>query len=222
MKLGFQYQDWIEIVGVAKGVRHGGLLDGPSPVLYRPLAQVSPWQSAVLVVRSSVDPLASLASVRALSQELDSRVAVANPTTMDEVVRTQLAEPLRLRFFIGLFSLMALIIGAVGVYGVISYSVSRRTAEFGLRLALGAERRNLLASVLAGGARLVGIGVVVGLVTTLAGSALLSSFLYGVDVRDPGSYLGAASLLVVIGLLATIAPAYRASRVDPASTLQGD
>ncbi len=221
VKLGFQYQDWIEIVGVVDGVSHDSVREGPSSVIYRPLAQVQPWSSATLLVRATKKPQAALSLVRDHAREIDSRVALARPMTMEEVLESHLAEPLRLRFFLGLFSLMALVIGAVGVYGVVSYRVSRRRPEYGLRLALGAGRRDLVLSVLGNGFGLVSAGIVAGIVLALGASFLLARFLYGVDPRDPLSYLVAAVTLVVVAMAATFAPAYRASRVDPATTLQG-
>ncbi len=217
----FNSQEWIEIVGVAEGVHHDKVQDGPRSVVYVPLAQVSPWESATLVLRSSTEPKAAISAARTRSRAIDSRVALAGSASMEEILGDQLSEPLRLRFFLGLVSLMALVIGAVGVYGVISYGVSRRTAEYGLRMALGAERGELLGSVLAGTLRLVIVGVLGGLAAAGAGAALLSGFLYGVEARDPWSYLVSAALLLAVGLLAAAAPAYRASRVDPVTSLQG-
>ena len=125
-----------------------------------------------------------------------------------------------LRFFLGLFSAMALLIGAVGVYGVISYSVARRTQEYGLRMALGARRGSLLGSVLATGMRLVAFGVVAGALVFYVGSTVIAQFLYGVESRDLASFGVAAFVLAAVSVAASLAPAYRASRVDPARVLQ--
>ncbi len=212
--------DWIEIVGVVEGVRHDGIQEPASNVLYRPLGQVAPWQAATLLVRSRQSSMAALAAARHQSEQLDPRVALARPIAMDDVVRGDLAQPLRLRFFLGLFSAMALLIGAVGVYGVVSYVVSRRTGEYGLRLALGARRPEVLLSVLREGGRLLAAGVALGLAAAFGTSFFFARLLVGVDGRDPWSYVAATAVLMGVGLLACMAPAARAARVDPSRVLQ--
>ncbi|MEM9408323.1 MAG: FtsX-like permease family protein, partial [Acidobacteriota bacterium] len=212
-------RDWIEIVGIAEDVRHDGVLDEPSNVLYRPLAQVRPWEGARLILRTSLDASASLVVARETSQRIDRHVALARPSIMTDIVRGDLSQPLRLRFFLATFSLLALVIGAVGIYGVVSFVVSRRTGEYGLRLALGAEPRELLVSVLADGIRIVLIGTSLGLVGAWLGWRLLAGLLVGVAGSSPGDYLTAAAALLLVGLAASLAPALRAASVDPIQAL---
>jgi ABC-type antimicrobial peptide transport system permease subunit len=133
-----------------------------------------------------------------------------------------MAEPLRLRFFLGLFSTLGLVLGTVGVYGVVSYSVQRRQAEFGLRMALGAQPRTLLGTVVRRGMWPVALGVAGGAAVALLASRLLAGFLYGVEPTDPVSLAAAAGVLLAAGLVAALLPAWRASATDPAVALRSD
>jgi len=141
---------------------------------------------------------------------------------MDDVIDEALAEPLRLRSFLALFGGLGLILGSVGIHGVVSYSVSRRWAELGIRMALGAEPRRLVGSVLMTGMVPVVGGVVSGVVASLALSRLLVGFLYGVAPTDAVSFLGAASVLLTTAMLAAAIPAVRASRVHPVEALRAE
>ncbi len=218
----FSGSDWLEVIGVAAPVKHTEVRGPASSVIYQPFAQTVPWDAEILILEGNADPAALIGTVRSLVRELEPRVAVGRTTTMDDVLRTELAEPLRLRFFLALFGGLALAIGAVGVYGVVSYSVSRRMREYGVRVALGAERLDLVREVLSLGGRLVGLGILAGLGLALAFSFLLTRFLFEVAPRDPVSYLIAAATLGAIGIVASILPAARASAVDPSRALRLD
>ena len=141
---------------------------------------------------------------------------------MQNIVDNKMAEPLRLRFFLGLFSLFGIVLGTVGVYGVVSYSVQRRQAEFGIRMALGAEPTLLLSEVVRKGLIPVALGVTGGTVVAMFASRALASFLFEVEPTDPRSMAWAAGLLLASGVVAAVIPALRASRTDPAVALRAE
>lgn len=141
---------------------------------------------------------------------------------MEEVVDAGMSENLRLRFFLMLFAVLGLILGTVGVYGVVSYAVDRRRAEFGIRMALGAEPQRLLGDVVRQGMLPVVVGTLAGVAVSLAASRVLASFLFDVAPTDPASFLTAAGILLGAGVLAALVPAVRASRTDPAVALRAE
>ena len=211
----------VEVVGVVEDVAIIDLVDPP------PMAGFYPWDQSlrgaefgILVLRADVDPASLMEPVRRLVQELEPRSAVSRMQTMEQVVDAALAEPLRLRFFLGLFGLLGLVLGAVGVYGVVSYSVQRRRAEHGIRLALGAAPPRLLRDVLRRALGPVLAGVVAGLVVALLGARVLSGFLFGVTPSDPTSLGFAAAALLGAALVAALVPALRASATPPAEALR--
>jgi ABC-type antimicrobial peptide transport system permease subunit len=160
--------------------------------------------------------------VRGILREVDSRAAVARVTTMDDVVAGAMAEPLQLRFFLSLFGGLALVLGVVGVYSVVSYSVARRQTEFGVRLALGATPSQVLRQVVTRGLYPVAAGTAVGIGAALALARVASGFLFGVSATDPLSIGLAALALLVSGSLAAVVPAWRAARVSPVESLRSD
>lgn len=190
--------------------------------MFVPLAQQVSISGGVLVVRSSTPPAALMPVVRRAIAEIDPRVAVARIETMDDVVAGALAEPLRLRFFLTVFAAIALVLGTIGVYGVVSYAVARRRAEFAIRLALGASPRRVLREVVERGLAPVIAGVAIGIVAALAVSGLLRRFLYGLGAADPASLVAAAGVLLAAGVVAALVPAARAGRTSPAEALRAD
>jgi ABC-type antimicrobial peptide transport system permease subunit len=142
--------------------------------------------------------------------------------TMEAVLDRALAEPLRLRFFLGLFAALALALGSVGVFGVVSYSVARRRAEFGIRMALGAGPRRVLAEVVRTGMLPVTLGVVAGVAGSVALSGVIRSFLYEVSPMDPSTLTAAAAVLLTAGALAALVPGWRARGVSPVEALKSD
>jgi putative ABC transport system permease protein len=212
---------WLTIVGVAEETRMVRMTGDNPIVLYVPLAQSEAPEGPALVVKgaSAAPPLQA---VRAAIRELDGRVAIGRVTTLDAVVASAVAEPLRLRFFLSLLGTLALVIGAVGIYSVVSYSVTRRRAEFGVRLALGAPPRRILSEVVSGGLAPVGIGIVAGLAGTLALGASVGRFLYGVTPADGLSLAAAAGALLLAGILAAVGPGLRAGRTDPVTALRAE
>ena len=213
----------LTVVGVVEETRMFSMTGENPMVTYLSHEQVrDPGEGIVLVLRTSGEPGAVIAGVRGLVRELDPRVAVARAGTMDDVVKTALAEPLRLRFFLGLFGGLALVLGTVGVYGVVSYSVARRRGEFGIRMALGAAPGKVLSHVVVRGMLPVAIGVGAGIAGSIALSRLLGRFLYEITPTDPASLSAAAVALLAAGVLAALVPAWRAGKVSPVEALRAE
>jgi putative ABC transport system permease protein len=217
MRLGVHGQAF-RIVGVVGGVRHATLRDDPNPSIYVPYAQV-PWsRSMSLVVRGEPDAVG--AAARGVLRQFDPTLPIYDVKSMEEILGASLA---RMRFSTTLmlaFAIVALLLAAVGIYGVIAYSVSRRTQEIGVRLAIGAEHGDVLRLVLGQGMRLVGIGIVIGIVAALALSRFLGSLVYGIATTDVLTFVGVALVLVVAAVLACYVPARRAMKVDPIEALR--
>lgn len=216
-------EGWFEVVGVVRNVAVHDLTSEAPMAAYYARAQVdrdSPGVFAVL--EAAGDPAALTPALRRLVAEADPRAVVGRAQTMEEVVDAGMAENLRLRFFLLLFAGLGLGLGVVGVYGVVSYTVDRRRAEFGIRMALGARPAGLLARVVRTGMVPVAAGVVAGLATALLASRLLSGILFGVAPTDPASFVTAAGVILLAGAMAAALPALRAGRTDPADALRAE
>ncbi|HEV2378199.1 MAG TPA: ABC transporter permease [Terriglobia bacterium] len=208
----------LEIVGVVKDVRWGDLWE-PNSDIYVPFAQ-HPAPSIDLTVRTVVPPLSVVPAIRDAVRALDSEQPVTRITTMDEVVSDTYGA---LRFpmiLVWIFAALALLLSAVGIFGVMSYTVSRRTQEMAIRIALGAGHREVLRLVLREGLGVTTFGVGVGLVVALALSRVMSGYVYGVRATDPLTFAVASALLVAVAMLASYIPARRATRVDPIAALR--
>jgi putative ABC transport system permease protein len=213
----------IEVVGVVRDIAVDRLVGETPMAAYYPWAQTmegSPF--GILVVRTGLDPEDLARPLRALVGRLEPAAAIGRVETMSQVVDGAMSETIRLRFFLGLFSAMGLLMGSVGIYGVVSYGVRRRSAEFGIRMALGAQPRRLLGDVVRRGMLPVLLGVGSGVAVALLASRLLARFLYGVAPTDPVAVLSAAIVLAVVGLLAAAVPAWRACGTDPAEALRAE
>ncbi len=208
-----------EIVGVVRDVKNAGLTSDPVPVYYVPFRQI-PWNTMTLAVRTTGEPGAITPAVRAIVGELDPDIPVTNIATMEERLSQVVAQPRFRMQLLGVFAAVALILAAVGVYGVMAYAVSQRTQEIGVRLALGARpaavRRMVVKEALAVGL----IGVLVGLAGALALSRLVSGMLFEVQATEPVVYLTVAGILTAVAVTASLVPALRASRVDPMAALR--
>jgi len=213
---------WRTIVGVVEETRMTSMMGDIPFTTYLPHEQFIGHEGVVLVVKGEVPPSALFPGIRRIVRDLDDRVAVARMGTMDAVVASSLAQPLRLRFFLGLFAGLALLLGSVGVYGVVSYAVARRRAEFGIRMALGAAPARVLADVVRHGMLPVGMGVAAGMAASLALSGLLRGFLYDVSPTDMPSLFVAAGALLVAGAIAAVVPAWRAGAISPVEALRSD
>ncbi|MEN8374311.1 MAG: ADOP family duplicated permease [Gemmatimonadota bacterium] len=215
--------DWSTVVGVVDNVPIEGVRAPAPRVVYRPYEQwAALWPGGVLTFRTSGDPAALLETVRRTLEELDATAVVLQPTTLRRALDASIADVLRLRFFMAALAALALAIGAVGVYGVVSYEVARRSREFGIRMALGADRGRLVREVMRRESVQVLIGVAVGVgLATLAARAA-AGLVWGVQPVDPPSLAAGAGALLAVGVVAALTPAIRASRVDPARVLRGE
>jgi putative ABC transport system permease protein len=208
-----------EIIGVVGDVHQMGLDTAPEPTVYWPHPELV-MTGMTILVRTSNDPLALVSTARSELQQLDPELPMAAVATMDQLLADSLSRSRFTMLLLGIFSAVALVLAAVGIYGLIAYSVTQRTQELGIRIALGAQRRDVLRLVLGQGARLTLLGVTLGLLAALAISRLLASMLFGVSATDPLTFAGVAALLGIVALLACFIPARRATRVDPIVALR--
>ena len=215
--------DWLTIVGVVGDVRDSGVYRPVPTVIYVPYGQSEwPWTSTSLVLRSPLEPTVLAATVRRLVREKDPDAAVFLVKTMGSVVSDSVAGTRLLSRLLSIFSVLALVLAVVGVYGVMSHLVSQRTHEIGVRMALGASRGEVLRLVLARGLRNALLGTLLGLGFTVMASFAMRHFLIGIRVVDFWTYLTAASGIIVVALVASYVPAWRASRVDPLTALRDE
>ena len=210
---------WREIIGVASDVKQFGLdRETPVALYFHQKQSASPFFT--LAVRTSKDPLNLASEIRSQVWSLDKNLAVSNVQTMEQVVASTVSTPRITLILIGAFAAAALLLAALGLYGVISYSTAQRTNEIGIRMALGAERRHVMQMILKQGVVLACIGVVVGLVGAFALSRLMDRLLFGVSSTDPMIFVAISTLLTTIALIASYIPAHRASKVDPVVALR--
>jgi predicted permease len=208
-----------EIVGVVGDVRNVALNEQPQPMMYVPFAQEPFWGGAV-VVKSTLSPASVLAAIRSQVRSIDPDLPVTDFESLSYGVEASVAQPRFRTLLLGLFGVMALVLAAAGIFGVIAYSVSRRTHEIGIRLALGASPRSIQKMVLREGVNLALAGLGIGVVASFALTRLLRSELYGISATDPFTFTGAAVLLAGVALAACYLPARRAMRVEPVVALR--
>jgi putative ABC transport system permease protein len=218
---------WMTVVGIVADERHNGITELPRRKFYIPytqwhLASERVVRNAFVVVRTSGDPLALAGPVRAAIRELDAHVPVSNVRSMREVVTTALATPRLTGFLLGTFAAIALMLAAVGIYGVLAYLVSQRTHEIGIRLAIGAGRGQMLRMVLAQGLTLAAVGLVAGLMAASLLARLMESVLYEVKPGDPATFAGVGLGLLLVAGVASAIPAIRATRVSPTTALRAE
>ena len=212
-------QEW-QVVGVVGDVRHGALEQRASLEMYFPMKQNRDWNSMDLVVRAKL-PIESLVpGVRAALRNIDPDLPNSDFQTLGQLVDQAVSPRRFVTVLLGGFSLLALILASLGIYGVISYSVNQRTNEIGIRIALGAQTPAVLKLILGQGIKLASIGLGIGLVAAFALTRVLSSLLFGVQATDPLTFTGIALLLTGVALLACYVPARRATRVDPMVALR--
>ncbi|HEY2973903.1 MAG TPA: ABC transporter permease [Pyrinomonadaceae bacterium] len=210
---------WWEIVGVAANIRSLELREEATPEFYLSSLQDS-FSNMFLVVRTSSEPTSVAASVRRAAAEVDKSAAVSDVRTMERIVDEAVTQPRFNLFLLGLFSGIALLLSAAGIYGVTAYSVTQRTHEFGIRMALGAQVSDVLRMILKQGMLLISAGIAVGLLASFALTRLLRTLLFGVSVTDPLTFVAITLLLTLVALLACYIPARRATKVDPLVALR--
>jgi predicted permease len=214
-----------EVVGVARDVRFETLVDEPAPLIYLPLIAddhdgIDPARTMAAVLHVGADPLSFVPAAREALREVDPRLPMIDPTTVERIAQDAMSATSFTTLLLGIAAVIALVLGTVGIYGVISYVVSRRTQEIGVRMALGAPAAVVLRDVVAQGMALTGVGLAVGLAGAWGVSRLLSSLLYGVSTTDPLTYAGTALGLALVALLASWIPARRAASVDAVEALR--
>lgn len=211
---------WRDIVGVVGDVRVGATDREMDPAMYVPADQLYHWCCLYSVVRTSVNPTSLAASVQRIVSELDKDIPVTKVRTMNELMYMQLAQPRFAMVLLSTFAGLAIVLTVVGLYGVMTYSVTQRTREIGVRMALGAERALVLRMVLRDAALLLMAGVAIGFAAALASASVLESMLYGTKPRDPVVMAAVCSAVAIVGLAAAYIPARRAARVDPMVALR--
>jgi len=215
---------WYSIVGVIREIRERGIDVDLKPAVYLvhpQAAQAWPVPSA-LVIRTAVEPHSIASSVRQAIWSIDKDQPVARVRSMEEVIDTALAAPRQSSQILGGFAVLALLLACLGVYGVLSYAVTQRTSEIGLRMALGARPGDVLAMIAARGLSLVGAGLAIGIAASLAAARLLTTVLFGVKPNDAATLAAVSLTLLVVATAACLVPARRAARVDPVVALRDE
>jgi len=212
---------WLDIVGVVADVKDDTTSDETVPEMYLPYLQ-NPSSLMNFLVRSTGDPLRLAQSVRAQVLAVDGDQPVYNIKTMEDVLGEAVAEPWVVTSLLSTFASIALVLAAIGVYGVIAYSVVQRKHEIGVRMALGARKRHVLKLIVGHGLKLILIGVVIGLVAAFAATRVISNQLYGVTATDPTIFAFVSLLLVAVAVLASYLPARRALEIDPIIALRNE
>jgi putative ABC transport system permease protein len=216
-------QDWLTIVGVVDDVRQQSLTERLHPAIYQPYQQVTGLFSLGhmnFVLRTAANPQHVASAMRGVIQEVDRSQPAPAIATMTDLIATTTAEPWFQARLISIFSVLALLLSAIGVYGVLAYSVTERTREIGIRMALGAEKSDITGMIAKRSLILVTMGVALGVAGALAVTRVLAKFLFDVKPTDPATFLTVAALLAAVALLAGLLPARRATRVDPLVALR--
>ena len=220
-RLKFGDAHWRTIVGIVGDVHHQGLAIAPEPEMYIPWGQVPNVEvRPTIVVRSFIEPASLTSALRKAVAEVDPEVPMDQVATMDQLVYGSVSEVRFRTAVISLFALLALFVASIGVYGVMSYLVSQRTREFGIRMAVGATRGAVFALILRQGAKLAAIGVAIGLAAAGLCGRLIASLLYGVEPLDAATLAGVSILLAAVALFASYVPARRAAKADPMDSLR--
>jgi putative ABC transport system permease protein len=225
-KLGGRDSSWMTVVGIAPDIRMRGFDDKPEPMMYWPHAQAVKGsyfvpRSMGLVIRTAGEPTSITHQVRAIVHDLDPQIPVSSVRTLEQIVGTSVANRRFSTSLIAGFAALAMLLAAIGIYGVISYMVSERTFEIGVRMALGAEKGSVLALVLRDGVRLALIGIAIGVAGAAGLSRAIRSMLVGVPTIDVVTMLAVAVVLASVAVLASLLPARRATAVSPTEALRG-
>jgi putative ABC transport system permease protein len=212
---------WMTIIGVVGDVKHFGLDLPEQPAIYTPYRQADPWKRwMAFVARTQSDPTAMTQAVKQQIWKIDPQLPISKVKSMSEVASTSFAARRFNMLLLAIFAGLALVLGAVGIYGVMSYAVTQRTQEIGIRMALGARTTDVLTLILRNGMTLTLIGVVIGVGGAFALTRLLSAFLFGVTPTDKATFVAVSAVLMLVALLACYLPARRATKVDPLEALR--
>ena len=211
---------WTTIVGVVADYRNAGLTEPARPEVFIPVRQQTAWNQLFVLVRSDVQPAALLSTVRQTVSSLDPEQPVYMTQTLDEALATASFQQRISAVLLGIFATVALVLAAIGIYGVMAYAVSARTQEIGVRLAIGAQRRDVAWLVIGQVLRLTAIGLAIGIGLLLVAGNALTGLLFGVQAADPVTIAIVTLVLAIVALLAAGPPAARASRVDPIEALR--
>jgi putative ABC transport system permease protein len=218
---------WVTVVGVVGNVRHNSVTGQIKPMFYRPVGQFHqstgrPQRNMSLVVKTAGDPMALVGAVRAEIRRLDDTLPIAAVQSMQDVINHAIATERLTGWLLGVFASLALALAAVGIYGVLSFVVSQRRQEIGIRMAIGAGRGQVLSMILRNGLALAMSGLVAGLVASAALSRFIGSMLHGVSPIDPLTFGLVAVVLLIVAAGACVLPALRATRVDPVNALRAE
>jgi putative ABC transport system permease protein len=212
---------WMTIVGVVGDIKHFGLDLPEEPALYTPYTQIDPWKRwTTVVARTQSDPNAMVQAVKQQIWKVDSQLPVTKLKTMDDVSAASFAARRFNMLLLAIFAGLALVLAAVGIYGVMSYAVTQRTQEIGIRMALGARATDVLKLIIRNGMALTLLGVVIGVGGASALTRLLATLLFGVTPTDKPTFVAVSAVLVLVSLLACYIPARRATKVDPLVALR--
>ncbi len=220
MRIGFEEKQR-EVIGVVGSVKQMSLDAEPRPAMYMPHLQ-APTPGLTLLVRTRGEPLSMAAAVRQEVRAIDKDVPVTQVQTMEKVLGASVAQPRFSMLVVGLFAALALVLSAVGIYGVMAYAVSRRAHEIGVRMALGAGANQVLKLVLKDGMTLALAGIAIGLLGAFALTRLMASLLFGIGAKDPATFVSVAVFLALVAFIACYIPARRATKVDPLVALRNE
>ncbi|MGH7571211.1 MAG: ABC transporter permease [Gemmatimonadota bacterium] len=213
------------VIGVVEDTRHNGLTGPVRPRFYAPHAQLPSGfeqRTMSLVIKANRDPTSLIQPVRGAIRRMDPRLAISDVRLMEKIVGESVAGPRFAMLLLAAFAGLALVLGAVGIYGVIAYAVSQRTREIGVRIALGAGKGRVLSLIVRQGLAIALVGIVIGLAAAFMATRVLGSVLYGVSATDPITFAGVTLMLALVALLASWIPARRAARVDPMVALRSE